>query len=65
MKESGNDNGRPRGWRVIGPSGPMYTVAKTKAKAKANFRYRLAKEHGMSWYQASQYDLSDTEETVI
>lgn len=49
-------------WRAMGPSGPMETVAKTKAKAEANLRYRLSSECGMSRYDAKSYDFSDLKE---
>lgn len=50
-------------WRTMGPSGhPMETVAKTKAKAEANLRYRLSSECGMSRYDAKSYDFSDLKE---
>lgn len=49
-------------WRAAGPSGPMETVAKTRAKAEANLRYRLSSECGMSRYAAKSYDLSDLKE---
>lgn len=46
-------------WRMMGPSGPMETMAATAAKAWSNLRYRLVKEYGMSWYAAGAYDHSD------
>ena len=51
-----------RTWRAMGPSGLMETVAKTRAKAEANIRYRLSSECGMSRYAAKSYDLSDLKE---
>ena len=51
-----------RTWRATGPSGPMETVAKTRAKAEANLRYRLSSECGMTRYAAKSYDLSDLKE---
>lgn len=49
-------------FKMIGPSGPMKTVAPSLAKAWSNFRYRLVHEYGLSWYEASQYDHSDLKE---
>lgn len=49
-------------WRAMGPSGPMETMAYTKAKAESNLRYRLMAEYGLSRYNAREYDLSDLEE---
>ena len=46
----------------MGPSGPMETVAKTRAKAEANLRYRLSSECGMTRYAARSWDLSDLKE---
>jgi len=46
-------------YRMRGPSGPMETVAASKAKAESNLRYRLVHECGMSWYDANRYDMSD------
>ena len=46
-------------YRMMGPSGPMETMAVSPAKAKQNFRYRLIREYGMSWYDAREYDYSD------
>lgn len=51
-----------RTWRAMGPSGPMKTVAKTRAKAEANLRYRLSSECGMTRYAARSWDLSDLKE---
>jgi len=43
-----------------GPGGvTMVTVAPTEAKARNNFRARLHFDHGMSWYEAGNYDFSD------
>ena len=49
-------------FRMTGPSGPMETMAPTKAKAWSNLRYRLACECGLGWYRASQWDHSDLHE---
>ena len=49
-------------WRVLGPSGPMETMAKSKRRAIANIRWRLQTECGLSRYAASSYDLSDIRE---
>ena len=49
-------------WRMMGPGGPMETVAATAAKAWSNLRYRLVHECGMSWYAAGAYDHSDLRE---
>lgn len=46
-------------YRMLGPSGPMETMAKSVAKARQNFMYRLVHECGMSWYDAREYDFSD------
>lgn len=46
-------------YRMMGPSGPMETVAASAAKARSNFRYRLVHEYGMSWFAAREYDMSD------
>ena len=46
-------------YRMRGPSGPMETVAASATKARSNLRYRLVHECGMSWYDASEYDMSD------
>lgn len=46
-------------YRMLGPSGPMETVAASATKAKSNLRYRLVHEYGMSWYDACKYDMSD------
>lgn len=46
-------------YEIYGPSGKMVTMATSEAKAWANFRYRLVKECGMSWYSASSWDHSD------
>ena len=48
-----------RTFRMMGPSGPMETTAPSLAKAWSNFRYRLIREYGLSWYEASRYDHSD------
>lgn len=47
---------------MMGPSGRMETTAPTPEKAKQNFRFRLAKEYGMGWYRAREYDFSDLKE---
>ena len=49
-------------YRAQGPSGPMETIAKTRAKAEANLRYRLYAECGLTRYAARAYDLSDLKE---
>lgn len=49
-------------YTMMGPSGPMTTMAKTPAKAKSNFRFRLIHEYGLSWYAAREYDYSDLRE---
>lgn len=49
-------------FQMIGPSGPMKTVAPSLAKAWSNIRYRLVHEYGLSWYAASRYDHSDLKE---
>ena len=49
-------------WRMMGPSGPMETVAPTPEKAWSNFRWRLEREYGMSRYAAASYDRSDLRE---
>lgn len=49
-------------FQMIGPSGPMKTVAPSLAKAWSNLRYRLVHECGLSWYAASRYDHSDLKE---
>ena len=64
MKGSG-DNNRMRTWTVLGPSGRMVTIALTMKKAKNNIRYRLVHECGMTWYNATRYDLSDMREARI
>ena len=46
-------------YRMMGPSGPMETVAASPAKAKSNFRYRLVHECGLSWFESGRYDCSD------
>ena len=46
-------------YRMMGPSGPVETVAASPAKARQNFRYRLIHEYGMSGYDAREYDYSD------
>ena len=46
-------------YRMMGPGGPMETTAATAAKAWSNLRYRLIREYGLSWYEASRYDHSD------
>ena len=46
-------------YRMLGPSGPMETVAKSLRDAWNNLRYRLVHECGMSWYDAREYDMSD------
>ena len=46
-------------WKMMGPSGPVETVAATVEKAWSNIRYRLVKEYGMSWYRAREYDHRD------
>lgn len=48
-----------RKWRAYGPSGPIETMATTRAKAMNNIRYRLHTECGMSRYDAWRFDLSD------
>lgn len=49
-------------WKAVGPSGPMETMAYTKAKAEANLRHRLAVECGLGRWKAREYDLSDLKE---
>lgn len=49
-------------YRVMGPSGPMETVATSPEKARANFRWRLSSECGLSRFAARDYDLSDMKE---
>lgn len=49
-------------FRMMGPSGPMETTAPSPAKAWSNFRYRLVRECGLSWCEASRYDHSDLKE---
>ena len=49
-------------WRVLGPSGYMETMAKSRGRAIANIRWRLQKECGLSRYAAQSYDLSDIKE---
>ena len=49
-------------WRVLGPSGYMETMAKSRRRAIANIRWRLQTECGLSRYAASSYDLSDIRE---
>lgn len=51
-----------RTYRVTGPSGPMETVAASPEKARANFRWRLSRDCGMSRFAARDYDLSDMRE---
>lgn len=51
-----------RTWRAMGPSGPMETMAYTKAKAEANLRHRLATDCGLGRWKAREYDLSDLKE---
>ncbi len=51
-----------KSYRMMGPSGPMETVAPSKAKAWSNLRYRLVHECGMSWYAARDYDHRDLRE---
>ena len=46
-------------YRMLGPNGPMETVAKSLDDAWGNLRYRLVHEYGMSWYDAVRYDHSD------
>lgn len=46
-------------WKAVGPSGPVETVASTKAEAERNIRYRLHRSYGMSVWDAQRYDLSD------
>ena len=50
---------------MYGPSGKMTTMAPSAAKAKQNFRYRLATEYGMGWFKAREYDYSDITEEKI
>lgn len=45
-------------YRMMGPSGPMETVAASAAKARCNFRYRLVHECGLTWFKAREYDMS-------
>lgn len=49
-------------YRVMGPSGPMETTAASPKKARANFRWRLSSECGMTRFAAKSYDLSDMKE---
>lgn len=51
-------------FRMMGPSGPMETTAPDIRKAWSNLRYRLIRECGLSWYEASQYDHSDLKEVT-
>lgn len=46
-------------WTAMGPSGPMETVATTRAEAQRNLRYRLHKTYRMSVFTAQRYDFSD------
>ena len=49
-------------WRVLGTSGYMETMAKSRRRAIANIRWRLQTECGLSRYAAQSYDLSDIRE---
>lgn len=47
-----------------GPSGPMETMAVSRAKAVSNIRRRLVTECHMASYDARTYDLSDCREVT-
>lgn len=51
-------------FRMMGPSGPMETAAPDIRKAWSNLRYRLIRECGLSWYEASVYNHSNLKEVA-
>lgn len=53
-----------RKYAAKGPSGPMETMAVSKAKAISNLRWRLVVECHMTSYNARTYDLSDCREVT-
>lgn len=59
-----NDRKPFRKFSARGPSGPMETMAVSRAKAVSNLRRRLVTECHMTPYAASSYDLGDCHEVT-